>query len=272
MIFSPGNATFGISTQDTANSRGVTLTGNVTTNTKGAWVEITSALTYGVDALHISLKAGTAINTFLDVAIGANGSEVVVVSNLPFRLSTTRVFASFVRIPVRLPVGARVAARIQSSTSNGTSRFGIFGERHGVFVPVGIQKVATVGLNAGTTGVTSVDAGGSANTKGGWVQIDSGSNVAYPIKGILVANAAAAGATNYDQLLDIGWGAAASEQTLVSNIPLLSHTNSDGNSPYFLGPFWCDLPASSRLVAQLQASGSADTTNRKTGIAFVLLH
>lgn len=96
------------------------------TNTKGAFTELTSGTTRRCRFL-LPLPCLPASNTILagnylyDVAIGASGSEQVILPNLGFVMTTTEEMRqpSLQPFPVDLPSGTRLSARQQKSLSTG---------------------------------------------------------------------------------------------------------------------------------------------------------
>ena len=115
---------------DIANSIGVVLDPGTTANSKPAsYTEIVAATTMPFDALAICLgNEGTRQDTgkmLLDVAIGAAGSEVDILTNLPIggEESADIVGPMYIPpLPVHVPEGERISARVQSDAI-GTRRF-----------------------------------------------------------------------------------------------------------------------------------------------------
>lgn len=117
---------------DTTNTRGVALDPGATANTKGAWTQITASTNCPHSELFIvfgyypALPNGVIADSgfLMDVAVGASGSETVILSNHPVWLQSYGGFVNntHFRIPVDLPSGTRIAARCQSATNNATYR------------------------------------------------------------------------------------------------------------------------------------------------------
>lgn len=111
---------------NTATSSGVVSTWGGATHTKGSWVELTSAVPERLSGLQVCLDyngttAGANASALVDIAVGAAGSETVVVSNLFYVSTTSELLDHFggglAYIPVEIPAGERLAARHQASSN-----------------------------------------------------------------------------------------------------------------------------------------------------------
>lgn len=110
------------------------------------------------------------------------------------------------------------------------------------------------------TGTTTVTASGTAHTKGSWSQVVA--SAPYDI-GMLWLYSADNNASNTDtgQLLDIGIGAASSEQVLVPDI-LSGYSTLAAAYGMFIPIF---IPEGTRISARIQAAVSSDTLVLKMG-------
>ena len=128
----PGRiTTYGANTDDTD---GVVIDPGAVANTKGAWIEITSSLTHDIQGFMWGITSNQnharATYTFkLDIGIGADESEVVIVSNhlLTSYTIIDVVFCKFSPyIPISIPAGTRISARAACSGIDASDRlFGI---------------------------------------------------------------------------------------------------------------------------------------------------
>ncbi len=159
---------------NTANSQGTTLTAHASsTYAMGAWTELTSSnpidSAWIVVTISISAASGTAVA--VDIGVGGSGSEFVVVPTLGCAANTWKT-ATY-SFPLALPAGIRIAARMSSNALSDTAAIQVHlfadtfanawaGSAIDVF---GYQT----NLNLGTT----VDPGGTANTRGSYAQIAS---------------------------------------------------------------------------------------------------
>jgi hypothetical protein len=207
----------------------------------------------------------------------------VIVPNLLVAASagiTTDIF-----LPMNIPAGSRIAVRLQDNF--GSSDIWVSGLlfSSGFYSTPAFVGATAYGPNTATSGGTSVDPGGTANTKSAWVQIAA--STTYTHKGLMVAairpTPGTAVTASYTQLIDVGVGAAGSEQVLVSNYRMMCDTSSGGvATPYTAGsgtlsgfaalqpgylPFIpCDLPAGVRLAIRHQSS-SIQATDRTSAYA-----
>lgn len=121
--------TYGFQTGSTI---GTQVDPGATANTKGAYATITSSTSYdlcgfciGFDSQNSSWS-GTSLVWACDVAVGASGSEVIIVPNLEmfaFRFSTTTSFMAPTHFyPIMIPAGSRIAVRGQCNTATSPDR------------------------------------------------------------------------------------------------------------------------------------------------------
>jgi len=119
--------TYGANTSD---SGGTSVDPGATINTKGSWVELSSALEYDVKGLIIT--SGCQNNTYratctwgVDIGIGTSGSEVELISSLPFAVHAYGdvITPNFTELlEVNIPKNTRLVARAQCTISDATDR------------------------------------------------------------------------------------------------------------------------------------------------------
>lgn len=102
---------------DAANSRGTQLVSSGTGNTKGSWVELTSATTHPHRWCIAMLRGVSGSQYLVDIGVGGSGSEQVIVPNINLRDSSGGDPVSF-GFPLMLPKGTRVAGRCQAAGSS----------------------------------------------------------------------------------------------------------------------------------------------------------
>ncbi len=120
--------TYGANTED---SGGTQVDPGSSANTKGAWSQITAATTAPCKALLMALGgqcnySRTSSFFLVDIGVGAEGSEQVVVNNVQARqrstsseLLTPTVFGP---IGLEIPTGSRLAVRAAATTTDATDR------------------------------------------------------------------------------------------------------------------------------------------------------
>ena len=115
----------------TADSGGTPLDAGAAANTYGAWAQMTASTSRDIDAIQFRLgNAGNATpsastcNFYLQIGVGAGGSEIPVLDGYAFATMTTGDMgrAPDVWYPVAIPAGSRIAARIRSDITDATDR------------------------------------------------------------------------------------------------------------------------------------------------------
>jgi hypothetical protein len=126
----------GVSAIDTygfvsASGHGTAVDPGATANTKGAYAQIVSSTTSALDGFMLafdclSRTTGTADSDYLfDIAIGASGSERVVLPNIwcgQTDSGTTTWLKNTQYFPIQIPAGSRIAARAQSGYTTAADR------------------------------------------------------------------------------------------------------------------------------------------------------
>lgn len=114
---------------NTGDSGGVQVDPGGTINTKGAYSELSSSLAIPVSYVLVMLgnQSNSVVSNArwnMDIAIGAGGSEQVVIPDLHFATHTTTdtIFPFFFGFPVSIPQGQRISARAQCDINDATDR------------------------------------------------------------------------------------------------------------------------------------------------------
>lgn len=109
---------------NTGTSAGVTVTNPGSANTKGAWTEMTASVPQALQGLVIAQQGAQSNNVsnggiLVDIAVGASGSEVVVIPNIPLQGNSAEVIWALTpaTFAVSIPAGARIAARYQRANT-----------------------------------------------------------------------------------------------------------------------------------------------------------
>ena len=240
----------------------ITVTAGASAHTKGSWQEIDSSLSIDVTQMFIiPLWAGNVaehIFFLLDIGVGSSGSEVVVVENIIMGQngSLGKGVLQPIIFPVAIPSGSRVSARCQATVAS-EAVSPIIGFFSGDIRP---QTVITMGANTATTLGTSIDPGGTSNTYGSWVEIES--STIRNISGLFVA----VNASNTDILparwyLDVAVGSAESEQAVISGYHLFARFNLNEISPKISPIFPVSIPIGSRISCRAKCT-ITDSTDR----------
>lgn len=256
----------------TASSQGTNVTPSSTANTKGSYAQLTSST--GVDAAwmvvhltHSSTSANDIIS--VDIAIGASGSEIIIAHDLRVDGTgfTDNPLGSRYAFPVCIPKGTRIAARAQTS-STGTTGVGVWVQLFDsdfTTEDLGSGLIDTYGFTSTTTLGTTIDPGGTANTKGSFTQLVA--STTNDLAGFFLAfdnQNQAANTVAFQALLDIAIGASGSEKVICPNMPLyvLKDASNDvaKTLPICTEIIWTPIPSGTRLSARGQASIATATT------------
>lgn len=238
----------------TGSSIGTSITAP-TNGTKSAYTQLIASTSFDAMLVVLNLTGSTFGNpadVFVDLAIGAAGSEQIIASDLMVGGSGTARYV----LPLRIPAGTRVAARVSSSqtASNAACSVNLQLGAGGMMGMAPFNRCDALGIssNAGTT----VTAGGSANTKGSWAQIIASTARMY--RALILAGRGPNGAAA-NLLGDVGVGAAAAEQVVVPDVPF-NQTSSGGTDSSWgcaSALFPCVVPSGSRVAGRVQAQAAS---------------
>jgi hypothetical protein len=250
--------------ENTGISRGTALSAHASANQKAtSYTQLLASTIARASGIIVMFDwASVQLLDFLvDIAIGAASSEQDIARNLlKSGGSNSQNYGAYYYLPIEIPAGSRISARCQCSTGGetlGVSCFLLYG---GFSQIEGLGTVDAIGVDTTDSGGTSIDPGGTINTKGAYVELTAATTRAY--KYLILAIGGQSNATRSSQqwLIDIAIGAAASETVIVSNIPITCATTSDAITPQTI-LFPIQIAAGSRLAVRAQSSGN-DATDR----------
>lgn len=114
---------------NTADSGGVQVDPGAGADTKGAYSELASALTFDINWIVLGIggqnnQARTSAKILVDVAVGAAASEQIIIPDLFIVAQTAgdSILPGCICLPCSIPAGSRVAVRAQSSITDATDR------------------------------------------------------------------------------------------------------------------------------------------------------
>lgn len=253
-----------------ADSAAVTVTTGGSTDTKGSYSELIASTAFDAAGFFLSFTSVEATERFLiDISIGAAGSEEIILADVIYALRVTHSANIGLWVPHSIPSGTRVSCRGQATNANETF--------DALVVLIGVSALPSAAFNRGETAGadtvnsigTDVDPGGVANTKGSWVEIIASTAFDYREMIVAVGNSDDFGKGSNDSVLvDVGVGAAGSEEVILPDMLFGQGTTLDGLSPPSVGPVPIHVPSGSRLAARAQSSG----TNANDRIIDVLMH
>lgn len=231
-------------------------------NTPGTWVAMHTAAPFPVSGFRITLgKVGLATaasntQTLLDIGSGAAGSEVLIAQDIA--IGGTLAFASW-DLPLSVPIGTRISVRTRSAVASKAVTMAMW--LYGGTESESGYKAVTYGQVTATSRGTTLTAPTSINTiEAPWTVITAAttSPARFLVVGISAPNTATA--TAADILVDIGIGVAASEGTILTDIPCSMSINEDIMFPAPL-TFPVSIPVGSRLVARYRGTSTAVTSS-----------
>lgn len=251
----------------TATSKGTTVTGSGSTNTKGSYTQITASSP--VDAAWMCVCIDKALNAsansiLLDIAIGAAASELVIAANLMGAGRNTVGGANVYMLPCSIPAGTRISARLQSATASMTATVTIILFDDGFTGYDSACGADSLGANTATSLGVQLSAG-TANTKTAYSQLVASTSRDYA--GLMLGfdfNNSTAGTTTSTFLLDIAIGAAAAEKDIIPQIYGChggGGTGANINGPHQYQYMPIIIPAGSRLSCRYQCSSNSSPAN-----------
>jgi hypothetical protein len=236
---------------------GTTVTSNASANTKGSYVSIGSAISFDYDGIFLNLVGltGNASRRFrIDLAVNNGGSDQIIVEDLLLEYQVTPApTVQGILIPIFVPSGGQLKARCQDITGSGTIALSLNGIQGDCKMLRGFRalKTFTDWTNTDPTGSVAL----TGTTQTAWTEIISSSLTRCAGLFVSFDNRGTTGPTSTGIVVDIGWGAAASERVLFRfNVS----GGLEGGKPT-IGPFPCDFPAGTRFA--FRAQGQAADTN-----------
>lgn len=253
-----------------ATTSGTTITAHADAHAKGSYTSLGTS-TAASAFISVVIDTASAQNRayLVDIAADPAGGTTYVdfVQNIPYAYASSGQSnpAVVVPIPIELASGTQFAARCQSSTGAATVKVHLV--LYAGSTAFTVTFVETLGADVTTSRGQAVDPGGTASTKGAWVQLVASSAGAadYLVPVVLVqpAQAVANGALIW---LDVGTGAALSEVVKAGNVQVQEDL---GEARHVLGgPLQVDIPTAVRVAARAQST-STGLGRREMDVAVV---
>ena len=242
----------------TSYGNGTVLTPNATAHTKGSWAQVIASTTAQARMVLVRLNANptdtTSLSYLVDIGTGASSSEVVLIPNLVNAPGAQWAdgICNYM-LPLVIPAGTRIAARAQCVGASGATMpvtVTIF-DADPAQVPYA-TGVDALGVSTATTLGQAITQGVS-NAKGSWAQITASTSRDY-IGFVVSADGQNTGGTYNYSLVDIGVGAAGSEQIIVPDWGCKNNAGTifNGVSPFF--PI--RIPTGSRIAVRAASGGN----------------
>ena len=230
-----------------------------TSNAKGTIVTI-GTTTFDYDGFILCVQQATSPGggfIVIDIFVNTGGSDQLICENLIHGISNNGIIqVDNFPIPVHVPKGATLKARIaQTGFTAVPFNLAINGYQSGTSLTRGFRALLScTDFNADWHVPNQVTLSGTTLT--GWATVRT--STPRRIAGLYVAaNIQTAGtAINGRLLYDVGWGAVASEHALIRLLMNSDGTADDLDAVQLLGPFPCDIPASSRIAMRAQVAAA----------------
>lgn len=194
----------------------VQVAANASNNTKGSYSQFVASAP--VDAIGIILCCSSSNAAYLlaDIAIGAGGSEQIVIPNLGISSAgQSQITPTPMFIPLYIAQGTRVAIRVQASTGSNTSRIKMIfvaGSFSGAIgkPPYRYEDWGADTSNSFGTGVTAGN-----GTKSAYTQLIASTGLTA--RWVILETESVTGDSN-QVTIDLATGAAASEQVILPDV------------------------------------------------------
>jgi hypothetical protein len=235
---------------------------HASTHTKGSYSQLVASTSLDATAFYFGVNnaAASGRSFLLDIAVGAAASEQIILANMlidqPLRLPVC------LQLPCQIPAGSRLSARVQCDIGSSQVTMSGFLLSTGLWGEFNGAPVLTMGATTATTKGITVDAGATSGTYGSWTTIEASTTediCAINVRKGCNRNTAPVEANLYSNYLQIGVGAAASEQ-VIARIPAAA-TTSGYMGVGFEGWIPVSIPAGSRIAARFN-SNTNDATDR----------
>lgn len=214
-------------------------------NVKGAWVEVVASLSHSIAGILLQWKGNSTNFSLIDIGIGAAASEIVVIPNIGGIVSLASDGWNAVFFPLSLKAGTRVACRYQAATGALTTGVKLH------FVTdtfIGLQPITRWqdwGTITGSSQGTTLTAGASAHTKGGYSNLIGATAFTTKWLALMIRWFD----TNRNFAIDIAIGAAASEQIVIADF-----FSFNSSAVVVVLPF--SIPGGSRVSARCASQNS----------------
>lgn len=251
---------------DAVGTYSISLTAGVN-NTKGSYVQMTASTSIDSSKFWIYLLSqGGAVSSLWDVALGAGGSEVVLIADMLTQTGSSQrcIGTSSAQYFADIAIGTRIAARMQNNS--------VFTAQTIAMMLVGdalesLPTPTTYGAISATSHGTQIDPGATINTKGSYVELTASSSALHQYITALYGNNVNTTPQLNIWASDIAIGAGGSEVVIIPDIKFIADTVSDNIFP--AGMFWHtdDIAASTRIAVR----AATDTTNATDRLIDVVL-
>lgn len=236
-----------------------TINSGSTRHNKGSWGELIASVPFDARLVIWSGYVAAGIKHLFDIGIGAAGSEQLILENVSIQPKYSSQGLHLFETPILVPAGVRLAARSQADYATAypltycVLLIPILG-----YSGLPCSRGTAYGANTAASIGTAFTCGNGS--KGSWVELSS--SLPHDIRAILPFFACQANAS-YGWLtytIDIGIGAAGSEQIIAADLPGYKNNGQVLGGCSF-SPFPIHIPSGTRLAIRGKADGSDTACN-----------
>lgn len=233
------------------------------TVSKSSWFELIASTSSAANEVLISIVPGTSVQYVIDIGIGGAGSEVVVVPNLLTGKSGQST-GHFLTIPLTIPSGSRVSWRV---ISQGNSQVGVgvhlFFRTYSTESPLDDLISYGVDPDSASQYGTTVDPGGTSNTKGAYAEISSSVSKGNFVT-LAFSNDNQSSTTNGPLLIDLATGGAGSEVVIVPDLAINYESTEFMRQPYTV--IEVAVASGDRISIRAQSTNASSDRNFDVGL------
>lgn len=248
------------------------LSASGSSNTEGSWTELIASTAFNTKIL-MFLVSYNYYEFLFDIGIGSAGNELPIAENIAVGCSTTKGFSReiYFILPFDLPAGTRIVARCQRSISTqGDIYISLFAARTSTFFSdETIPSIIAAGAVAANSGLTAIDPGETADTKGNYTELIAATTKNTSSLIFMFGDRADTTQTTCFWAVDLAIGAEGSEIVIVADFIAAARSEHDTVHPRFSYPLPLSIPSGTRLAARA-ASDNTDA-NRYLDVGVILL-
>lgn len=227
-------------------------------HTKGTWTVLGTA-PWDADGFFLRLGSATGAITdhLTDIGIGrAGGADRILIENLLYTGVQNAASPVYTHIPLGVRAGESLVARTQSGTASDSLGLSARFVAGGIAALMRCEEARTYGANLADSGGTQIDPGGSATTKGAWVELAANLELEAKMLLLNLGNLANSVETNQNAYFDLGWGQDPLADIRVPDIYFRTNAADDG-----IDHAWHDFFVTACAGDRISMRASSSTTD-----------
>ena len=240
---------------------------SATMHTKGSWSDVTTLGRSGQIAFGLTWGQSYTSHRMMliDLAIGAAGSEQVILSNLAIAFSAAgssacRAHWQEIVLPLTLPEGSLLRARCQSSYGSNAGVYPVLSSSYNLPSAWTGNEITTYGADTANTAGTTLTAGAGNFAWGPYAQLTSSCNRMECFFVVVFPRVAQNAFSDQDGWWELAVGESGSEQIIASG-NTEANLATQLNNPQWFGPYYQQVADGQRLSGRLMRQ---NTTSQRT--------